>query len=139
MRGATWIVWMALAVAACGPVYEPGYRLEPPPASEAAASCLAACAASRDACVAAAAQRLDACEDRATLLKQVCTNNAQLDYLTCSAADRRDGYSCYRRQCPRPVCSRAGLESCGADYRDCFAACGGKVVEEQRCVANCPS
>ena len=117
---------MNLAVVGCSPVYEPSYRLEPPPATEAAAACLASCSAKRDSCTASAEQRLGVCEDRATLLEQACTNNAQLDYLTCAAADRRDGYTCYRRQCPRPVCSRGEFRACGDDYRDCFAACGGR-------------
>lgn len=140
MRGVAFLACTLLALAACGPVYETDYRLETPDQTdEATTGCLSACAAERGSCGRAAEQELRLCEDRASLQEQACETRAQLDFMVCSAGAERDGTSCYRRQCRRPSCSTGGLGACEASYRRCFAACGGKVLEERRCVANCPS
>lgn len=134
------VLAVMLALAACSPVYETGYRLEPPasPTAETQA-CLAGCAAAQDACLDSAEARLSLCEDRSTLRRQSCEQQAQLDYMVCSGASDRDGVSCSRRRCERASCPRTELASCAADHRRCFAACGGSVVAAPRCVANCPS
>ena len=140
MRGVAFLLSILLTFAACGPVYETDYRLETPDRTdEATAACLNACGAERGSCGRAAEQELRACEDRASLQEQACATRAQLDYMVCSAGAERDGTSCYRRVCRRPSCSTGALDSCEASYRRCFAACGGKVLEERRCVANCSS
>lgn len=139
-RLARCVAALGLLLVACGPVYETDYRLEPPAEPSATTrQCLAGCAIARDRCLAGAEDRLGRCEDRATLRQQTCEQQAQLDYLVCSGAADRDGVVCGRRTCPRPECPRIELAACEADNRDCFAACGGSVVEERRCVANCPS
>ena len=130
-----------LALATCAPVHEPAYRLEPPAdaARPAVQRCLAACGATRDACTASAHARLAACEDRASLMQDACQSNAQIRFQQCRAAARSTGEDCFMRVCERPRCPTDAADACEADYRGCFAACGGTVVEERRCVANCPS
>ncbi len=55
--------------------------------------------------------------------------------MVCSAANDRDdddlGY-CRRDRCERALCPTDALDACAADHRRCFAACGGRVVEESR-------
>lgn len=130
---------LLLALAACAPVQETVYRFEPP--AEATAEtrqCLADCEVARDACLAAARAEFQSCEESATLRQTACARNAQLDYMTCIRIDD-DDRGCYRRFCRRALCPTTGLDACASAYRRCFSACGGSVVEEERCVANCPS
>ncbi|MEK0082788.1 hypothetical protein [Benzoatithermus flavus] len=135
------VLALLLAVGGCAPQYETRYRLEPPADTGSAAvqRCLSGCTATSDACIGDAQQALAACEDRATLRQSSCQNKADIDFQLCQATSRDTGKVCVRRFCYREQCQPAALRSCEADYRRCFAACGGKVVEERRCVANCPS
>jgi hypothetical protein len=136
---------LALAILAlfggCSPVYEPGYQLEAPAdaARPEVQQCLAACATARDACVGPAQERLAACDTRASMMQDSCRSNAQIDYQICIRQMQQTGRTCAPRICRRMSCPRQEVEACEASYRDCFAACGGKVLEEPRCVASCPS
>ena len=58
--------------------------------------------------------------------------------MICQQAYSSKGINCSSRLCDRHL-RPAAIRDCEADYRRCFAGCGGKVVEEPRCVANCPS
>jgi hypothetical protein len=132
---------LLLALFGCSPQYEIRYRLELPPdaGSAAARQCLAACTAASDACTGEAQAALGACEDRATLRQAACQSRADMDFQVCQASARDTGKMCVRRFCRRERCPRVSFERCDADYRACFRSCGGTVVEERRCVANCPS
>lgn len=132
MRVSTILVALFAILASCAPVDEPTYRLEPPAQAEnpETQSCLAACAATRDACLAPAQQQFAACDARAAQLYNRCERNASIDFEVCIGAYKRTGVTCRRRLCQRPLCSRSAIETCEADYRRCFAACGGRVVEE---------
>ncbi len=124
---------IGLALVSCGPVRETVYRLEPPPDPSAATqACLAGCATERDACLIPAEERFRTCENRSTLRLQACESQAQLDRMVCSATDDRYDVGCFRRSCERALCSTAEIDGCEADHRRCFAACGGRVVEEER-------
>ena len=124
----------------CGPVYEPSYRLEPPVQPNAVpAQCLADCAVARSACLVAAHDGLQACATRASLSQDLCRSRAQLDFQICQKAFAPQGSTCVYRICDRPICAPTAIEACEASHRQCFAGCGGTVVEEQRCVENCPS
>jgi hypothetical protein len=135
-----WVLALTMAMAAgCGPVYEPVYRFEPPAEEASARRCLAACEAARAACLPPARDRLAACEARASLSQDLCRSNARIDFEICRSAFAPEGQVCVPRICQRPRCPPVEIESCDSDYRRCFAACGGTVVEERRCVTNCPS
>ena len=129
----------AAVLAGCAPVYEPSFRLEPPPVSEASRQCLSACADAREACFVPARQLFAQCSEHALLVQDQCRANAQIDYQICQSAYGPEGQICTLAACPRPQCATDALDRCESDYRRCFAACGGTVVEERRCVANCPS
>lgn len=142
MRGTFLLLGVALILAACRPVYETGYRLEPPAdaaVSPAVKGCLAACASGREACLGPARQSEQRCEERASLRQSSCQANAQIDFDLCLGNARSTGGTCFMRPCERPRCAGGEVGACEAENRRCFAACGGTVVEEPRCVANCPS
>jgi hypothetical protein len=131
---------LLVTLASCAPVYEPRFRTEMPrPLDAAARECLASCDRARDACFIPARAEFAACSERAILIQDQCRANAQIDYQICQRAFAPDGRTCYLPICDRPRCETRALDLCEADYRRCFAACGGTVVEEQVCVANCPS
>ena len=71
--------------------------------------------------------------------RTMCRNNAQIDYQICQRADAPNGATCIYRICPAAHLRAHGDQLCEAAYRGCFAGCGGTVVEEPHCVANCPS
>lgn len=140
MRRFLVVLGIAAALGGCEPVYETGYRLELPDGVGASArSCVADCAAAQQACLAPARAKFAACQDRAVLEQNLCRSNAQIDYETCLRADAPNGATCIYRICTFRRCNQDGMASCEAAYRGCFAGCGGTVVEEPRCVANCPS
>jgi hypothetical protein len=137
-----WVLALTMAIAAgCGPVYEPVYRFEPPAGAQEAGvrRCLAACETARAVCLPPARDRLAACEAWASMSQDLCRSNARIDFEICRSAFAPEGQVCVPRICGRPRCLPVEVEACEADYRRCFAACGGTVVEERRCVANCPS
>ena len=126
-------------LAACAPEYQSSYRLEMPrPLSEQARQCLGRCNEARDACFVPARAEFAACTERAIMVQSQCRANAQIQYQICQRAYAPTGQDCYRATCDRPACEAPALAVCEADYRRCFAECGGTVVEDRRCVANCP-
>jgi hypothetical protein len=127
-------------IAACAPVYEPAFRTEMPrPLDAAARQCLTLCDQARDACFVPAREEFAHCSERAILAQDQCRANAQIDYQICQRAYGPEGMTCAAAICDRQRCSAPALDLCEADYRRCFAGCGGTVVEDRRCVANCPS
>jgi hypothetical protein len=128
------------ALFGCGPSYESSIRLQMPrPLTAEARECLTRCDGERDACYLPARQEFAACSERAILIQDQCRANGQIDYQICQRAYAPDGQNCFYPICQRQSCAPIALDACDADYRRCFAECGGTVIEEQRCVANCPS
>ena len=139
-RGLALAALLPAAVAACAPVYGPAFRLEPPAGADAATqACLARCAGVEAACLAPARAGLANCQAQATLLQDQCRANARINYTICQTAFAPDGAICVLRLCPTVPCDGSAVARCEDSYRHCFAGCGGTVVEERRCVANCPS
>jgi hypothetical protein len=131
---------LALALAGCQPVYETGYRFEPPAdGGERAATCVASCAAAQEACLKPARAEFAACQGRASMQQDQCRAQSQIQFEICQGAYAPEGLTCIYQICHFQQCDQGGIAACEADYRACFAGCGGKVVEEPRCVANCPS
>ena len=134
------LLGLGLAGAACSPIYEPSFRLEPPnPLDATARQCIAACVEARDVCFEPARDAIAACSKRAILVQSQCRAQAQIEYQICQTAYGPEGQFCAPSLCQRASCPTDALDQCESDYRRCFAGCGGRVVEERRCVANCPS
>ena len=92
-----------------------------------------------DACLVPAREFAGQLRGPATLRQDQCRANAQIDYTICQSAYAPTGH-CFVGALPdRPSATPSAVAVCEADYRRCFAGCGGTVVEERRCVANCPS
>ena len=103
-------------------------------------ACVAQCSAAREACLTPARAEFAACQDRAALEQNICRSNAQIDFEVCQGANAPDGRDLHLPDLRVPAVPRASaIDACEADHRRCFAGCGGTVVEEPRCVANCPS
>ena len=73
------------------------------------------------------------------LEQNICRSNAQIDFEICQGAYAPTGATCLYRICEFRRCDRGAIDACESDHRRCFAGCGGTVLEERRCVANCPS
>ena len=131
---------LLLLVDGCAPRYQSSIRLEMPrPLTAEARQCLKRCNEVRDACFVPARAEFAACSERGILIQSQCRANAQIDLQICQRAYAPTGQDCVLKLCERPRCEAPALAACEADYRRCFADCGGTVVEERRCVANCPS
>ena len=115
------------ALAACAPVYETQYRYTPPANADGRA-CAAQCQSSQLQC-------RDSEEAKADNRRLRCESIARDDYERClSTATTEQGRSaCQRRLCSEP----AKAEICEADYRSCYATCGGAVEATQVCTFNC--
>ena len=132
---------LAAVRAGCQPVYETGYRFDLPAAGgEAAQACVAQLRRPRRLPASVPArEEFAACRERAILVQDQCRSNAQIDYQICQRAYAPDGADLHLPDLRAAACEPAAIDLCEADYRRCFAGCGGTVVEERRCVANCPS
>ena len=121
------------------PVYEPVYRFElPAAAGRRRRQCLAAC--DGRATPASCRRGPSSPPARRASLAQDLVPEQRPDRLSRSArAPSRPRAKPASRRSASGRGARPGGGACEADYRRCFAGCGGTVVEERRCVANCPS
>lgn len=94
-----------------------------PPATVAGQQCVAACDAPQQACIVAARQRtyneVRSCQMERSYRLNLCLANAGSD------AERQDCARTADRSCQRATDTSA----CGNQYRQCYSACGGQVVE----------
>lgn len=122
------ILWMALLLASCGPIYETNYRYTPPndPLSR---PCISQCLADKGQC-------RNTAELKAENSRLRCERDSRDDYERClgNAKGEQGRASCSRRNCGQD----ANYGFCEADYRTCFQSCGGSVDEERLCTFNCP-
>lgn len=122
-------------LATCQPVFETRYTLTPPTDATGSRQCLADCAATLQTCRDITGKRYSSCLDRSELQYSNCRQQASVDYQLCATSNT--GITCDRQICQRPSCSTAEVDACEANYRSCFAACGGEVRSEEICVAGC--
>lgn len=122
------ILWMALLLASCGPIYETNYRYTPP-ADPLSRPCISQCLADKSQC-------RNTAELKAENSRLRCERDSRDDYERClgSAKGEQGRASCNRRSCDQD----AHFGMCEVDYRTCFQSCGGIVDEERLCTFNCP-
>ncbi|HMO01741.1 MAG TPA: hypothetical protein PKD37_02570 [Oligoflexia bacterium] len=111
-------------LSSCGPVFETKYTYIPPK-SASGASCVANCSITQSQC-----------EDMERMRYQTCEERAQMNYDSCVLSHRLTGekekwYDCWRDSCSMD------LEKCAERYRICYQSCGGRVLGETVCTANC--
>lgn len=96
-----------------------------PPATEAGLQCVTTCQVAQQNCVAAAngnaAREAENCEIERSHTEQLCLVRAKSDMerQSCSITD-------YPGYCMRS----ANTWGCSGDFRTCYSACGGHVIEE---------
>ncbi len=132
-RPLPWGVVFCLGVFACAPVYKTVYELDPP-SSAAGLQCVGQCR-----------QLESACRDRGLTEYRLCQARAEAD------AERRFAeYRIARIEAGKEIkkgigdfdrsyrCQRGANDKiCEADYRACFASCGGRVTPYTYCARNC--
>ncbi len=108
----------------CGPIYETRYNFAPPKEPHAQA-CLFQCQNGKMQCEQLEQMRVERCEWQ-----------AQYEQDRCERQHRRKGKEPKWYECGTTSCS-ADNERCEANYRSCYAACGGTVTSQEVCVMNC--
>ena len=122
------LMLLALAAAACGPIYETEYSYHPP-ADPQSRACIAQCNSGKEHC------RVSA-DDKAENERLRCNVEASDEYERCLL---RAGNDDARKQCSKRSCYESTDTSiCEADFRSCFQSCGGIVESRQVCTLNCP-
>jgi hypothetical protein len=136
---------LALIVAGCSMEMEPPQpRYEVthnfiPPASDMGRMCAAQCLTSKDQC-------LTTKQLSTELAKEHCENDererARKDYASYAKSRKDKGKKVDRTEdsfYSRARCERAGgtLSNCNENYHQCYTTCGGQVVAQSICVANC--
>lgn len=120
-----WFSLALLVVGCASPVYQQQLRLVEP-STPYGQNCVGICSQGREQCL---------------TLKELeyanCRRVAQSEYELCLARENVPVYA-PSRKCYLERCERASEESCDDDFRECFIDCGGKIVEEEVCTANCP-
>lgn len=121
-----------LWLTACGPWYTTDYKFIPPPAPQSRV-CVLQCESNRLQCQQIQDMQKENCEDRAEMDYRWCESRRAYEY-------RQDGSRrCVRNcSCTRRYCGGYDRATCEAHHRTCFQFCGGTIVEEKRCVFNCP-
>ncbi len=143
------ILFIALTIAACGPVYSTRYHFTPPLSTE-GRMCLNNCLSSKSMCGNNCNMNAQSCLSSIQWLKisQTVGNAMFLDkeelrkrkhyrpyYETQPFDDLGDQYNQEANRCEYQ--KQNCLSSCEFDYRACYQNCGGQVFQETFCSAFC--
>ena len=121
---------------------EPRYEVSHsyiPPATDMGRMCAAQCLTSKDQC-------LTTKQLSADLARERCENDererARKEYASYAKSRKDKGKKVDRTEdsfYARYRCEKAGttLSDCGENYHQCYTTCGGQVVAQSICVANC--
>lgn len=122
------VIALAIATAACGPVYRTTYDYIPP-GDAAGKQCLNQCLQIFEMCRSTA-------ENRASQERASCQQSATLAYAACVATAKSD---LERSRCSSASsCNReADISHCNSEYRLCYQNCGGTVTSREVCVSGC--
>ena len=115
---------LALMLCSCGPLYETRYSFTPPRDYN-GRSCVISCETSRLQCKQLQQMQYNTCEQQSRLEQDRCEFNIRLE-----------GREPKWYECSSSYCSN-DTESCESTYRNCYQLCGGSVIAEDVCVANC--
>jgi hypothetical protein len=107
-------------------MYDTTYNFEPPK-SENGRVCIYQCENGRMQCGQLEQMRLDNCNARSESQRYSCEQDIRY----------RLNRSPKWYECGGESCSDE-TSRCDEQYRACFQACGGRVIAETRCIANCP-
>jgi len=119
--GAAYLTGLALALAACGPIYQTQYAFTPPPTPEGRV------------CIMQCEQLRFQCRQNEDLKVQNCENQnrwARAEYERCKRSGRKDCHD-------GTIWCSSDYDRCDEQYRFCYQSCGGQVLATTVCVANC--
>ena len=124
------LVFVAAAMAACGPTIETRYSYTPP-ANPSGMACVQQCEASRSACVQEARYSQDMCRLDAR-------RRAEQEYHAYLRTLRRGerpqhGVSYYDTS----YACKSATWQCKSEFNDCYASCGGQVITQRFCTSDC--
>jgi hypothetical protein len=116
-----------LLLTACGPIYDTAYRFLPPEDSSGRV-CIYQCENGRLQCRTIQEMQSRNCEAWSNQDVANCEANIRI------YQNREPKWY----ECTGESCS-PDYDQCDLSYRNCYEACGGRVISETRCVANCQS
>jgi hypothetical protein len=125
-----WLLVVVLMLTACVPIYETHYSYQPPDNPQ-EKSCIAQCQENRNVCRSDCHNQQQQCESQAR-------EKAEFRYRM---------YKTKRQNAGKPLQKSLGdfyhtmgchrTCNCQAEYRQCYRACGGKVIKHTHCIAFC--
>jgi hypothetical protein len=123
-------VWLTVMLVGCGPVYKREYAFVPPK-SDVGKMCTAQCVQGKNRCEQRCRRDTERCraharEEAIYQFEQYKRERRRLGQeVKKSINDFDRGYTC------ETACN------CEPTFRDCYAACGGQVLQRDVCVAFC--
>lgn len=130
MRRLILFVFVAAAMAACGPTIETRYSYTPP-AGSGGMVCVQQCEVSRSACVRESRYSVEICRDEAY-------RRAEREYHAYLRTLRRGEKPAYSLSYFDTSYNCKSAEGqCKREFNDCYAACGGQVVTQRFCTSAC--
>ena len=120
------LIGLLQVITACGPIYSTEYKFVPPKSSG-GKSCLDRCPDMKDQCLEIEELNKDECEEINRRHMEDCEDEIS----------RKEHRAPKWNECGKIKGCGVSTERCEEAYRSCYRACGGEVIEEQVCVANC--
>ena len=127
------LIFLAVLLAGCSPVYKKSYTYIPPENSSERA-CLNTCLSMKQACRSDKDREYSDCRARAADDYANCMAFRVYDYPDGRFGNRRCVSNCY---CNRDYCSYPEYDSCEDIYAECYRNCGGQVMMTEECVRFC--
>jgi hypothetical protein len=109
----------------CGPIYDTTYTFIPPEDNR-GQICTFQCENSKSQCIQLEEMKESNCQSRSDAQRYICEERIRAQY----------GREPKWYECGGETCS-ADEARCESQYRSCYQACGGRVIAETRCIANC--
>lgn len=116
---------LSFSLLSCGPIYNTDYHYLPPETYD-GAGCIGGCEGDKQKCL------IDEHYQKAN-----CESQSNWDKANCEAEIwARENRKPKWYECSGELCSENTV-GCESEFRYCYQRCGGRVIEERRCVYNC--
>ena len=117
---------LLLCASGCGPIYSTEYKFFPPKDPR-SSYCIQQCESDADRCRQYQSAQHDSCEYENQRLMNECNYQIQ----------QSKGRGPKWHECGRQLSCDFPETRCISDFHNCYRYCGGTVIEEKVCVANC--
>lgn len=126
-------IFLVGLVSACGPTYQTVHDFTAPATAE-GKLCASQCQTIQNHCRATCSAQTSACESKMKLdAMQEFERYAQQQRAAGKAVERTASWYEHPFACSSSACAN----SCGDDFRVCYANCGGKVTSKTICTSGC--